>query len=200
MRTLVTLKNPSAPSEYRFRVEPQPGVGLVEDGAGGFLLARDPQDGVGEVVGALEAPWAKDANGRPVPTSYRLEGNTVIQTVETSRDTAFPVVADPKITFGAGIYFNAWGAEWKAYTIAAGSVAYFANVAGCAFTDKVPHLVLKRAATVICSAVGYKTLKDWGTFLRTTIKDKKLIGGACYQTRLTPKNSKLTKVSAGNCK
>ncbi|MFE3560693.1 hypothetical protein ACFXKW_38470, partial [Streptomyces sp. NPDC059193] len=111
-----------------------------------------------------------------------------------------PVVADPKITYGAGIYFNATGAEWTSYGIAAGSVGYFANVAGCAFTDKIPNVGLKRAATAICSAVGYKTLKDWGAFLENEINNSSCTSWACYQTKLAPRNGRLTEVSAGNCK
>ncbi|OEJ22459.1 hypothetical protein BGK67_33535 [Streptomyces subrutilus] len=200
VRTLVTLKDRSASTEHRFPLELQAGVTLIDDGAGGYLMARDSSDGFGETIGALEAPWAKDAAGRPVPTSYRLEGNTLVQTVQTSSDTTFPVVADPKITYGAGIYFNATGAEWTSYGIAAGSVGYFANVAGCAFTDKIPNVGLKRAATAICSAVGYKTLKDWGAFLENEINNSSLNSWACYQTKLAPRNGRLTEVSAGNCK
>ncbi|MFE2203827.1 hypothetical protein [Streptomyces rubiginosohelvolus] len=40
----------------------------------------------------------------------------------------------------------------------------------------------------------------YGAFLKKVVKDKKLCPGSCYQTRLTPKNGKLTEVSAGNCK
>ncbi|MBK6041193.1 hypothetical protein [Streptomyces sp. MBT55] len=199
VRTLVTLKDASAPSEYRFPLELGKDSALAEDGSGGYLITR----GAGDhklVVGTIDAPWATDAAGRPVPTDYRLEGATLVQTVTPSSETAFPVVADPKLTYGAGIYFNATGTEWKSYAIAAGSVGYFANVVGCGFTDKIPHAALKRAAQLICSVIGYKTLKDYGAFLKKVVKDKKLSPGSCYQTRLTPKNGKLTKVSAGNCK
>ncbi len=37
-----------------------------------------------------------DANGNPVPTSYRVDGNTLIQSVQIADSTAFPVVTDPK--------------------------------------------------------------------------------------------------------
>ncbi|WP_228977024.1 hypothetical protein [Streptomyces sp. DH12] len=200
VRTLVTLKDSTASQEQRFPLVLGDDVRLVDDGDGGYLLARQEVDGIGEVIATVDAPWAKDATGRPIDTSYRLEGNTLVQTVQTSEDTTFPVVADPKITFGVGAYFNAWGYEWKSYAIAAGSVGYFANLAGCSVLDKIPHIGLKRAATAICSAVGYKTVKDWGAFLRSQIKDKSLHAGTCYQTKILPRNSKLTKVSSGNCK
>ncbi|MFI2458221.1 hypothetical protein [Streptomyces sp. NPDC019539] len=59
--------------------------------------------------------WAKDANGNEVATSYRLEGNTLVQKIETKNDTAFPVVADPKISYGLRIYANFSKAEVKKY-------------------------------------------------------------------------------------
>lgn len=53
-------------------------------------------DSGGEVISTFSSPWAKDANGKPVPTSYRLEGNVPVQTIQTDTSTAYPVVADPK--------------------------------------------------------------------------------------------------------
>lgn len=47
------------------------------------------------VTSAFDAAWAKDANGRPVPTRYRIEGSTLVQVVDFTPGTAFPVVADP---------------------------------------------------------------------------------------------------------
>ncbi|MEV5579751.1 hypothetical protein AB0L39_14475 [Streptomyces parvus] len=157
---------------------------LAEDGSGGYLITRGA-GGHKLVVGTIDAPWATDAAGRPVPTDYRLEGVTLVQTVAPPSETTFPVVADPKLTYGVGIYLNATGAEWKSYAIAAGGVGYFANMVGC--------------AQLICSVIGYKTLKDYGAFLKKVVKDKKLSPGSRYQTRLTPKNGELTKVSAENC-
>jgi hypothetical protein len=55
-----------------------------------FLL-----DAADRVITGFEAAWAKDANGAPVSTRYRLEGNTLVQVVDFDQNTAFPVVADP---------------------------------------------------------------------------------------------------------
>jgi hypothetical protein len=57
-------------------------------------------DGQGQIVGAVAAPWAKDANGEAVSTNYRVNGSQLIQTVETTADTAYPVVADPFYWWG----------------------------------------------------------------------------------------------------
>ncbi|MEV6674360.1 hypothetical protein [Streptomyces sp. NPDC051162] len=99
-RTLVTLKDRSASNEQRFDLDLPQGARLIPDGNGGFGVVKPAADGASMTVGAIEAPWAKDANGKPVATDYKLDGNQLVQHIETNKDTAFPVVADPKITWG----------------------------------------------------------------------------------------------------
>ncbi|MGW6055356.1 hypothetical protein [Streptomyces sp. NPDC055189] len=89
---LITLKNASAPTEYRFELDLPSGAHAALLDEGGVVVG----DSAGEVVGLFDAPWARDADGKPVPTSYRLEGDTLIQTIRTDKSTAYPVVADPK--------------------------------------------------------------------------------------------------------
>lgn len=43
----------------------------------------------------IDASWALDANGKPVPTHYEVNGTTLTQVVEHAAGTAYPVVADP---------------------------------------------------------------------------------------------------------
>lgn len=50
----------------------------------------------GTVVMTVAQPWARDANGKDLPTSYTLDGTTLTQTVDTAT-AAFPVVADPRV-------------------------------------------------------------------------------------------------------
>jgi hypothetical protein len=51
------------------------------------------------VAATLEAPWAVDAAGKELPTSYELVGDDLVQHVDTTR-AVFPVAADP--SFGLG--------------------------------------------------------------------------------------------------
>lgn len=46
-------------------------------------------------IGMISAPWAVDATGQSLSTRYELQGSTLVQLIETSADTAFPVTADP---------------------------------------------------------------------------------------------------------
>ncbi|MGI5532477.1 hypothetical protein ACQEVX_35450 [Streptomyces syringium] len=99
-RTLVTLKDAAAPTEQRFTLNLPKDARVIPDATGGYHVVKPAGQGVSMTVGAIEAPWAKDAHGKPVATSYKLDGNQLIQQVETNKDTVFPVVADPKITWG----------------------------------------------------------------------------------------------------
>lgn len=113
VRALVTLKNRSAPTEHRFNLDLPSGVHLQPDGRGGFLAVKQDARGV-KAVGKIDAPWAKDALGRPVATHYELEKGALVQSVEVNDNTAFPVVADPKMSFGWNVYVNYSKSEVKA--------------------------------------------------------------------------------------
>ncbi|MEU7649860.1 hypothetical protein [Streptomyces huasconensis] len=109
-RALTTLKNAQAPTQQRYELNLPQGTEAVANEDGGYDLVRKvTNDSAAVAVGAIDAPWAKDAGGNKVPTSYKLEGTTLIQQVNTTEETAFPVVADPKFTWGwvtGTVYFN----------------------------------------------------------------------------------------------
>ncbi|MGW3150885.1 hypothetical protein ACWDG1_40845 [Streptomyces sp. NPDC001177] len=106
---LVVLKNADAPSEYRFPLNLPEGSSAAVNANGGVTVA----DKAGRPVGAFAAPWAFDANGAPVQTSYRLEGGELVQTIQADENTAFPVVADPSWwdkakEIGEGMVTDTW--------------------------------------------------------------------------------------------
>ncbi|MEV7416658.1 DNRLRE domain-containing protein [Streptomyces sp. NPDC089919] len=101
-RTLQVIKNASAPREYRVPLTLAAGSSLRQQPDGSIVIVSADPD---EPVAAINAPWAKDARGNPVPTSYRLEGQTLVQTVQFDANTAFPVVADP--------WWNPFSWNWK---------------------------------------------------------------------------------------
>lgn len=78
----------------RFAVEFTDGIAEVIP-AGAELIVRL---GTGQAI-QLEAPWAVDANGDTLATTYAVEGNFVVQNVAVSAATAYPIVADPNWTY-----------------------------------------------------------------------------------------------------
>ena len=69
----------------------------------------------------IAAPWARDADGAPVPTHYEVTGGTLTQIVDFTPATAFPVVADPSVSFGT--YVVVTMSQATARAINAGSAA-----------------------------------------------------------------------------
>lgn len=87
VRALVVIDGPDAPTEYRFPVEGATGLLLNPDGTITVMQGTTR-------VAMVSAPWAVDANGALVPTSYRIEAGAIVQIVEHV-GAAYPVVADP---------------------------------------------------------------------------------------------------------
>lgn len=74
---------------------------------------------VTETIAEIAVPWAVDANGMPLQTYYSVDGTTLVQTVETNADTAFPVVADP-----SWLWWVEKGAKCVGGVIALGAAGY----------------------------------------------------------------------------
>lgn len=84
----------SAPEEYSYSF---PGVdSIVLDSETGVAFLFAYVDGEPELVGGVDAPWARDAKGVEVPTHFKVQGNVLTQVVEhKSGDFAYPITADP---------------------------------------------------------------------------------------------------------
>ncbi|WP_435748748.1 hypothetical protein [Microbacterium sp. PMB16] len=102
VQTLIQIAGADAPTEYRFPLDlPEGGqAALFDDGA---VIVSDAS---GTAVSGFRAPWAVDANGTPVQTSFRIDRNELVQVVDFTVDTAFPVTADPDL-----------GTEWWGYYV-----------------------------------------------------------------------------------
>jgi hypothetical protein len=105
VQLISVIDGESSPTEYRYDFELPDGASLspVEDG-GVAVFAAD-----GTVLYAVLAPWAVDANGAAVTTSYEIDGGSVIQHVAHDSSTAYPVVADPWLG-------GTWVQQWAWYS------------------------------------------------------------------------------------
>lgn len=102
-----------------------------------------------ETIAEIAAPWAVDASGAIVPTHYTVDGDTIVQTVVTTAETAFPVVADPSWT---------WWVK-KAVSCVAGAATLIA--AGYAkIAVGIAKLVVKMKAAKTTSSLG-KAYAAW---------------------------------------
>lgn len=108
-RAVVAVPDSKASSSYDFELELPKGIvpTLEDDGSVEFVLeskaSKKSNGTVAEATfGEIKKPWAQDAEGNSVPTSFSLKGNTLTQTIDFTEDTKFPVLADPE-------------AEWKGF-------------------------------------------------------------------------------------
>ena len=97
VRMMVVANSASSPTEYRFTMGDPGAVTLKLEVSGGVSVA----DASGGDVGYVAPPWAQDANGKAVPTSFTVDGNTLVQHVN-HKGAAYPVVADPSFQGDCG--------------------------------------------------------------------------------------------------
>ncbi|MFF3646953.1 DNRLRE domain-containing protein [Streptomyces sp. NPDC002564] len=189
------VKNTKAPREYSTSMRLPAGASLSTLDNNRILISSGTGDDT-VTHGIIDAPWATDANGTAVPTSYRIEGTKLVQKVDFDSGTAFPVVADPRISFGWGVYLAARGMEWKAWSSAIVTAGY----AGMLYTCTAAKLPAKIAGVtkMVCGAASLNGLKNLLKILKQ-IKKKKLDAKGCYQSKILPSNGKLTKVSKKKC-
>ncbi|NUV60769.1 hypothetical protein [Streptomyces sp. CAI-85] len=174
VRSLVTLKDAGASTSQRFDLNLPAGTELVPAADGGYEIIERIDADSSVAIGAIAAPWAKDAAGKDVPTDYRLDGNSLVQRIHTTADTVFPVVADPSVSFGRGIYVKFNRSETA--SVAPYSDAASAVVAAC---QKVPERVRNMPVRTICRG----TLGAGAQSVRKTFKSA-ASQNRCVQIRL----------------
>jgi hypothetical protein len=91
MRALVNIASADAPERFEFPFGGKiAGLTLKPDGSVETLNAES------EVIGSVQAPWARDANGAVVPTHFEVQGTTLIQVVNhQGGNYAYGITADP---------------------------------------------------------------------------------------------------------
>jgi len=99
LQALIAIKDSSAAQCYEFRLVLPAGAtpSVQPDGSVTIL------DATGVNLGHFDSPWARDADDMPVATRYRLEGTTLVQTVEHAPGSAYPSSLTPA-AFGAGLF------------------------------------------------------------------------------------------------
>lgn len=98
------------------------GLDLIPIGEGLSVQADGPAGPVELAV--IESPWAVDAEGHRLDTSYSLQGGTLVQSVDTE-GAAYPITLDPYVVtkwYGAQIRFSR--SETKIMAAGAGGVTY----------------------------------------------------------------------------
>lgn len=177
--------------------------GLPSDGHvqpdGSVLLTREEARGE-RLTAEIAPPWAKDATGRSLPTWYALDssGHVLTQHVDTA-GAVFPVAADPRLTFGWGVYLNVTGAEAKAIASAVLAIGGAGAIVACSGLGRLP-VVLGRVVQLLCTAVGVPTIR----VILNSIVSLWRNGGStststCYQKRIVGPSTGWYVVALRNC-
>lgn len=88
------LRGPDAPESQRLRLSLPAGTSLRPVDGGGAEVVRGD-----ESMLTISPPQAVDAQGADVPSSYEVDGDTLmIKTPHRDRSVAYPVLVDPEFT------------------------------------------------------------------------------------------------------
>jgi hypothetical protein len=130
MRQLFTLSSPEAATDVVVPLTLPSNTQLVANEDGGYDIVTQSGDSPAVTIASIGAPWAKDATGKSLPTSYTLNGDQLTQHIDTAEAT-YPVVADPHYTGGwvsGTIYFNK--TETKLFLVGAGVANFISTFSG----------------------------------------------------------------------
>lgn len=95
IRLKTVIPDSQSPERYVYSLNLAEGSSIKEQADGGLLVA----DAAGVLLFAVAPPWAVDAEGNELPTSYEIVGTSIVQWVDLKAAKAFPVVADPYLGF-----------------------------------------------------------------------------------------------------
>lgn len=151
MQLTTVIEDHAAPTEYRHDLQLPEGATARD--IDGFITLWSAN---GQFLGGVAPAWAVDSSGVAVPTSFRLEGTTLVQLVAHDDSHTYPVVADPWL--GANLFGN------RSVTSASGDLRYnFSRTAwGVAVHTGVAGgggLVPVAAGIAILQTAGWDELK-----------------------------------------
>lgn len=192
-QSIISVEGSSAPREYRFDLGlPEGSVATVsEDGS-----VRITDDG-GQPLGLVHAPWAYDANGVKVPTSFSLVGSDLVQTIAHDTTTAYPVKADPSIQWIPMPVLAVWGSEIRVFNTIQVALAAGGAWAGCTFSRLSG--VLAKIVSQICTVVGVAGVAGVVNTVASVWGNSGVNGATCYGVPLYNPRGALTVMPARDC-
>jgi hypothetical protein len=111
------ISNADSPTSFTYGIDLREGGQMVDAGSGAVAVL----DEMGEAVALILPPWALDAEGRVLETSYMIDGNELTQVVKHDQsDVVYPVVADPQFVWHWGPSVRLNRSETKSATTATG--------------------------------------------------------------------------------
>lgn len=190
VQMVAVFADPGAPRSLTFRLSLPKGSQLALQADGSIAVSapvavETPRPG--EVIATttkvetaavakIATPWAVDAKGHMVQTSYAVTGNTVRQLVHPDTSAVYPLTVDPKIT----TQWWGWQIELsnkqtnklvKAITVAAGVVGLAAALQAAGIVTAGSGAVTGVAAGLLAIGAAAIDLCNWndkGVYINVT--------------------------------
>ncbi|WP_284983054.1 hypothetical protein [Arthrobacter sp. efr-133-TYG-118] len=193
-QTLITVESDKAPHDYRFPLALSTGSTAKVEADGSVLI----RDAAGTATSAFVAPWAFDAEGEPVPTTFRIEDGTLVQRIDFNSSNAFPLTADP-----TSVQWVPWpvlaisGAELK--VLAGLTAAVFVGGAwvGCTFSKLTGWIA--KVVSQICTVIGVGGVASAIAIINGTFRGANLVATKCYGINLSNPSAPLRDMPGRDC-
>jgi len=144
---------------------------------GSMVMTRkvtDPNHVVG-VFGTIAAPWAVDAKGKNLPTSYSYHNGVLTQHVDLA-GAAYPVVADPFVTFGPlSFWVHLDPTDQRALTL--GGAAGAAAMGGLICVELGPGAAVCAVGAAVVGGILASYISDKFTPNCTLVVEYSYLGG-----------------------
>lgn len=159
------------------------GITPVEAEGGTIELVRAVEGSpLRQIVGVVDEPWALDADGRSVPTAYTITGDALQQTLDPDESTAYPIVADPRVSVGVGVYLYLNRIEANATAAVSESVLRVGAGATCAvYGNRITVPGVKQLVQHLCGFVSAGAIYQYFNTLPAAMKSWP--NRACYEFR-----------------
>lgn len=167
---LIEVASVNSGSEFAFDIGLPDGASLILTDEGSVDVLGDDR----YTIGSFESPWALDVNGNNVATRFEVAGNTITQIIETDESTAYPVVADPRFTWGwvtGTVYFD----KWETVTLCSASQNTLYTLAILPFWWPIILAVAATLFVISCTA----RLLDKCVKVKSTLVVSHYSGGYC---------------------
>jgi hypothetical protein len=160
-QVMSVLKDSSAPTSYRYKIV---GGQLHRLTDGTIVVSESAGDGVERVAATIEAPWAADATGKKLPTTYSVAGEYITQTIDTA-GAKFPVVADPSVEHEKWIpptYIVTLNPKDQRIILSSGGAAVGAAIGALLCAAGGPAAALCAAAGALVVTAVAEGIKEYG--------------------------------------
>lgn len=178
-QSLITvLRNGTSSAEFALSAPEGFNPELAPDGS---IQLRSTEGNL--ILPFINKPWALDATGKQLPTTYSLVENKIIQDVD-NRNAVYPIVADPSIQWVPLPVLALYGAQIEG--IAKLTASIFVAVPGGTCTLAAVSGWVGKAFAAVCSLIGLGAAKDVFTNIANIWRSNiGLIRNGCYGLSLT---------------